>query len=172
MAEQCVGRPIILTLAMDDEAHACFDALRRVHFPPELNHIAAHLTLFHALPDEPEAVRDAVHAACEGREPFAILVEEVRSIGRGVVYRCRSEELAELRSEIAARFTDRLTRQDAMGFRPHVTVQNKVTPERAKETLAKLTRHFVPWEFTALGVELWHYVGGPWRPIGRVELTG
>ena len=46
--------PLILTLALDDLSFARFDALRREHFPPTLNRIPAHVTLFHHLPGEEE----------------------------------------------------------------------------------------------------------------------
>ena len=42
--------PLVLTLVLDAQSFAFFDGLRRRHFPPERNVIAAHLTLFHALP--------------------------------------------------------------------------------------------------------------------------
>ena len=164
------AEPIILTLAMDEDARAHFQALRDEHFPPALNRVPAHLTLFHALPDDEAEVRRVVEKACRAREPFDVRVTELRSLGRGVAYRCEATALDELRAEIAGAFADRLTRQDAQGFRGHVTVQNKVTGETAKRTLEALSRGFEPWSFTALGVDLWHYVGGPWRAIGRVEL--
>ena len=47
-------QPLIVTLTLDAPARERFDALRRRHFPPERNHLAAHLTLFHALPGELE----------------------------------------------------------------------------------------------------------------------
>jgi len=58
---------LILTLALDGEAFALFDRLRREHFPPERNVVPAHVTLFHALPGEERAaiasVLDLEHAA-------------------------------------------------------------------------------------------------------------
>src|SRR6476469_7699644 len=47
-------RPLIVTLLLDDAAQQRFDALRTAHFPAERNHLAAHVTLFHALPGEQE----------------------------------------------------------------------------------------------------------------------
>jgi hypothetical protein len=46
----------ILTLQLDPTAQAHFEALRQQHFPPALNHIPAHLTLFHQLPDSDETL--------------------------------------------------------------------------------------------------------------------
>ena len=156
--------PIILTLAMDEPARAHFQSLRDAHFPPTLNRVPAHLTLFHHLPGERAAeVDETVSALCAIRAPFDVEVTELRSIGRGVAYRCASEPLTELRAAIATAFEADLTRQDQQGWRPHVTVQNKVTPAEAKRTLAALSEGFEPWSFRALGLHLWDYMGGPWR---------
>ena len=42
----------VLTLALDDVSQHRFDIERRRHFPPALNRIPAHLTLFHTLPED------------------------------------------------------------------------------------------------------------------------
>jgi hypothetical protein len=47
-----VVEPLIVTLLLDPEAQERSDRLRSAHFPAERNHVAAHVTLFHALPDE------------------------------------------------------------------------------------------------------------------------
>ena len=156
--------PIIVTLAMEPSARTRFQSLRDAHFPPALNRVPAHLTLFHHLPGERANEVDATVAKlCAARTPFDVEVTEVRSIGRGVAYRCASEPLIELRAAIAAAFEADLTRQDRQGWRPHVTVQNKVTGDVAKRTLATLSEGFEPWSFRADGLALWDYMGGPWR---------
>ena len=156
--------PIIVVLRMEASVQSHFDALREAHFPPELNRVPAHMTLFHHLPGERAAEVDAVlRKECAAREPFAVKVTEPRSIGRGVVYRCASDELLALRAAIAERFGGDLTKQDSQGWRPHVTVQNKVTSQRAKSTLAALSEGFEPWSFPAEGLVAHDYMGGPWR---------
>jgi hypothetical protein len=57
--------PLIVTLLLDDAAQARFDRLRAAHFPSARNHLAAHVTLFHALPGE---LLTEVRDAC-GRRP-------------------------------------------------------------------------------------------------------
>ena len=42
--------PFILTLTLDPQAQARFDALRARHFPADRLFVGAHVTLFHALP--------------------------------------------------------------------------------------------------------------------------
>ena len=45
-----IPAPIIVTARFGRVDQAWFDALRQRHFPPERNHLAAHLTMFHHLP--------------------------------------------------------------------------------------------------------------------------
>ena len=157
--------PLILTVALDEASAARFDALRRAHFPPERNHLAAHVTLFHALPGEEEvAVVDDVEAAAR-RRAFPVEVSGVRSLGRGVAYVLRSASLEEVRGELARGWADLLSKQDRSGFRPHVTVQNKVEPATAKALLVELEATFEPWTCRAEGLSLWWYRGGPWEHL-------
>ena len=165
-------QPLIVTLALDEASQAAFDRLRAVHFPPDRNHLAAHVTLFHALPGEHEdAVRrdlaDVAH-----RPPYAVRVRGLRSLGRGVAYVLESGELTATRKELAARWSACLTPQDRSRHAPHVTVQNKVPPERARALLADLSQDFVPYDVTATGLALWRYLGGPWEPLGVQRFLG
>ena len=156
--------PLIVTLLLDEAAQERFDRLRAAHFPSARNHLAAHVTLFHALPGELLAeVRDALRTAAD-RPPFRVAVTGVRFLGRGVALDLAAAELTELRASVAAVFADRLTPQDRQWSRPHVTVQNKVEPAVARALHADLSAAFVAEEVTARGLGLWHYRGGPWDP--------
>ncbi len=155
--------PLILTLAFDPEGFARFDALRRAHFPPERNLIPAHLTLFHQLPGSRLAQIAAELEALAAETPImALRVAGLRFLGRGVAYRIECAALEALRRELARRWEPELTPQDKAGFRPHVTVQNKVDPRLAKALLAELEAGFVPWTLEGRGLLLWRYLGGPW----------
>jgi 2'-5' RNA ligase len=160
-------QPLILTLALDEESQRRFDALRAAHFPPERNHLAAHVTLFHALPgeNEDEVRRDVAQYARRGS--FDLRVAGLRSLGRGVAYVLESEELAAIRAGLAQRWQPWLSAQDRHKHSPHITVQNKVTPEQARALLADLEHHFTPFAVTAQGLALWRYLGGPWEPLAR-----
>jgi 2'-5' RNA ligase len=83
-----------------------------------------------------------------------------------------SPEVQCLRAEIAGRWSAHLTRQDAQGFRPHVTIQNKTAAATAKELFEKLSTSFMPFEVLATGLLLWRYRGGPWEAAGEYGLTG
>ena len=164
--------PLILTAALDAASQAVFDDLRRAHFPPSRNHLAAHVTLFHALPGDEEAriVQDVAAAAT--RPAPDVEVARVRSLGRGVAYDLRSPALEEVRAHLAGGWAGRLSRQDQAGFRPHVTVQNKVDPAVARALLADLQRDFEPWTCTAVGLSLWWYRGGPWEHLVTTPFCG
>ncbi len=161
--------PIILTLQLDEASAAFFQRQRDAYFPPALNRVPAHVTLFHKLPGEEErGVVEAVAGVCSGREPFPVSVTGLRALGRGTAYTLQSRELDTVRADLARSFRPWLTGQDRQGFRPHVTVQNKVSPTEAKETYAELLGAFEAFEAQAEGLQLWYYRGGPWSPAGAI----
>jgi 2'-5' RNA ligase len=159
--------PLIVTLLLDDAAQQRFDRLRAAHFPPERNHLAAHVTLFHALPGEQLAEVRRELASAAGRRSFDVAVTGVRFLGRGVALDLDAAELTGLRSALARSFDPWLTRQDRQWSRPHVTVQNKVEPAVARALHADLAAAHQPETVTARGLGLWRYLGGPWAPEAR-----
>jgi len=165
--------PLILTLRFDDASFGRLDGLRRAHFPPARNLIPAHLTLFHALPgEELAAVLEGLREACAGVPPMVLRVAGTRFLGRGVALSLEGEALVALRAGLARRWKGWLTAQDAQGFRPHVTVQNKVAGEEARALHEALSAGFEPWEARGEGLLLWHYRGGPWEPAAEVPFAG
>ncbi len=160
--------PIIVTALFGRRDQGWFDAQRGAHFPPERNVLSAHLTLFHHLP--PSAEGELKHRLSEltrgVRAPRA-RVGGLMSLGRGVAYRIESPELIAIRRDLAEAFTGMLTPQDAGGWRPHVTIQNKVQPNIAKLLMAALTRDFKPWDAEIAGLATWWYRGGPWEALSR-----
>lgn len=163
--------PLIVTLLLDEAAQERFDRLRAAHFPRARNQLAAHVTLFHALPGAHlQQVRDELSAAAD-RPPFGVAVTGVRFLGRGVALDLHAPELASLRSSLAAAFAPWLTRQDQQWSRPHVTVQNKVEPAVARALHAELSAAFVPETVTARGLGLWRYLGGPWAPEAELPFS-
>lgn len=158
--------PIIVTALLGREDFAWADALRRAHFPPERNFLRAHVTLFHHLPPSVEReLCDLLKNAARDTTPAARLASLV-SLGRGVAYRIDSPDLEVVRARIADRFAPLLMPQDRNGWRPHITVQNKVKPEAARTLLATLSADFIPRSLAIAGLAAWWYRGGPWEPIG------
>lgn len=164
--ERAEAPPLIVTLRLDAASSRLLDRLRREYFPPERNFLAAHVTLFHHLPhSESTGARAELAQVATGELPFAVTVEGVRPLGRGVACSLASADLQRVHAALARRFADWLTPQDRQPFRPHATVQNKVTPEAAHALLAELRSGFSPWSAQALGLELWAYRGGPWEAL-------
>ncbi|MDB5370881.1 MAG: hypothetical protein JWP20_2439 [Roseomonas sp.] len=165
--------PLILTLRLDPGAFTRLDRLRRVHFPAERNFLGAHLTLFHALPGamEEEIVANLTTLAA-GTPPLPLTFDGLRGLGRGVAFTVDSPPLVRLRGLLASAWHRVLDAQDRQGYRPHVTVQNKVEPAIARALQAELQEDFTPWQGTGEGLLLWRYAGGPWKPIGEFTFTG
>ena len=162
--------PLILTLKMDDPSQNMFDRLREEHFPKERNFIPAHLTLFHKLPGDREGeVSEALQTLCRQQEPFPLTATGLVFMGRGVGYKLESSTLPAVRKRIAEEWWTWLGSQDRQGFRPHVTVQNKVPPEEARALHLRLEKTFSPFRVWAEGLLLWRYLGGPWELVGPYE---
>jgi len=158
--------PIIVTALLGREDFAWADALRRAHFPPERNFLRAHVTLFHHLPPSVEReLCDLLNDEARGQPPVAHLAS-LMPLGGGVAYRIDSPDLQNVRARIADRFAPLLMPQDKAGWRPHVTVQNKVKAGVARSLLATLAADFVPRRLVIAGLAAWWYRGGPWEPIG------
>jgi hypothetical protein len=151
---------------LGDADFAWLDGLRQRHFPPERNYLRAHLTLFHHLP--PSAEAEIAGLLCDlTRAPAPkAQISGLINLGRGVAYRIESPELVDIRTMIAEHFAPLLTPQDKAGWRPHVTVQNKVDPARSRALLLKLEDGFAAQGVEIAGLALWHYLGGPWQSAG------
>jgi 2'-5' RNA ligase len=159
--------PIIVSALLDPDSFAWLDGLRRAHFPAERNQLDAHLTLFHALPPslEPEVRRRISNLTRAW--PLVAEATGFVSLGRGVAVRILSPQLGAVREELAEAFYGMLTPQDAADWRPHVTIQNKVSPVEARDLRALLSGSFRPRRVEIVGLAAWWYRGGPWEPLAR-----
>lgn len=156
--------PLILTARFDPRSAEMFQRLREQHFPPRLNIVPAHLTLFHQLPG---AERDVVEAdlspLCAAAAALRFAVTGVRFLGRGVALEVESVGLTALRRHLTQAWTRWLVPQDRQPFKPHVTVQNKVDPAAGRAAHQRLQAQWQPIDGTIVGMDLWHYRGGPWE---------
>lgn len=164
--------PLVLTVGLPAPVQSRFDAERAALFPAGRTVVGAHLTLFHALPGEHAAdlVDDLVAASATAAPE--LLIDGLMSLGGGVAYRVDSPALAVLHRRLQKQWHGLLTRQDEQRLRAHITVQNKVDPATARQTLARLEAGFEPLRIEATGLELWEYQGGPWRARARFPFTG
>ncbi|MEP9402318.1 2'-5' RNA ligase family protein [Sphingomonas sp. VNH70] len=160
--------PIIVTALFAREDQAWFDAQRRAYFPPERNVLAAHCTMFHHIAPELGAeLKQRLTAATRGQAAPHARIGGLVNLGRGVAYRIESPGLEAIRAELADAFSTMLVPQDRAGWRPHVTVQNKVEPAEAKALLARLSAGFLPRPVRIAGLASWWYRGGPWEALSR-----
>jgi 2'-5' RNA ligase len=165
-ADATNGDPLILTALLEDHAQRRLDALRRAHYPPDRNRVPAHLTLFHKLPaDWLGRVDEHLEERCWTLDPLAGRAMGLRFTGHGVVIDIDAPALVRLRAELGMAWRSVLSPQDRQRFVPHVTIQNKVTPARARRTLQGLETVFEPFACGIEGLSLWRYRGGPWEPV-------
>ena len=164
--------PIIVAATLGAADFAWLDGLRRRHFPPERNQLSAHLTLFHHLP--PSAAGELERRLKEvAAEPApAATIDRLMLLGRGVAFGVSSPGLEAIRADLADAFAGMLTPQDRAGWRPHVTIQNKVDTADAKALHAALLPAFAPRPLAVRGLASFYYRGGPWEPIGDYRFRG
>ena len=163
---------LVVTADFIADDFAWLEGLRRAHYPFERNMVPVHLTMFHALP--PSAEEEAkhqlsVHAAA--RPPRASIAG-LMDLGGGVAFRVVSDELDEIRESIADHFHGLLGAQDARGWRPHITIQNKVPSKQARSLVAEMERNFRPRALGISGLSLHRYLGGPWEKVAGYSFRG
>lgn len=163
---------LIVTAELGAEDLVWLDALRKRHFPPERNHLPAHLTMFHALPPSAEReIRGRLAALATEAPPRAALAG-LMNLGGGVAFRIVSDDLDRMRATIARDLHGLLSAQDAAGWRPHVTIQNKVAPKISRGLLTELEAGFRPRALAISGLGLHRYLGGPWERLAVYPFRG
>lgn len=164
-----IAAPLLITAELPPDVQAWADALRRAHYPPERNRLAAHVTLFHALPPSVEGeVRALLGDLAQRPAPDA----EMMDLGKGTAFLVLSPAMLGLHEEIAERMHGVLSQQDAHRPKLHITVQNKVEKPAAKALQAELAEAFQPrsFRFHALGLYAWE--DGLWRAIRTYPFRG
>ena len=164
--------PLIVTAQFAKDDHAWLEGLRRAHYPFDQNRVPVHLTMFQGLP--PSAVDELQHqlAFHSAAAPPRASIEGLMNLGNGVAYRVVSEELEAIRESIADHFHGMLCGPDAAGWRPHITIQNKVPAKQAKALLDELQRDFRSRPVGISGLLLHRYRGGPWETLATYKFRG
>ncbi|MXO64882.1 2'-5' RNA ligase family protein [Altericroceibacterium endophyticum] len=159
-----MSAPFIVTAELPKDLASWATGLRREHFPPERNHLSAHVTLFHALPPSVEGeLRDCFADIVAQCPPPAAVLEGIMSLGQGTALRITSPDMEEIRAEIAERFHGLLTPQDQAVPRLHVTIQNKVSAKEAKALQQSLEPLISKQNFRFRAIGLHIYRDGPWE---------
>lgn len=172
-----MARPFILTAVLPPDIHAWAEGLRRAHYPPERNHLHAHVTLFHSFaPSLLGELADFMPRIAAEFAPPRARISGIMDLGTGTAIALAAPELLALRAMIADHFHGSLTDQDLYEPRPHITIQNKVTKREARALQARLALEVEirgdagPFAFPAL--ELHQYRDGPWELTKRSAFRG
>jgi hypothetical protein len=167
-----VSRALIVTAELGAEDFAWLNALRRRYYPPERNQVPAHLALFHAVaPSAEQELRGRLADLAAGPAPAA-RIAGIMDLGGGVALRIVSDDLDALRDALARDLHGLLGAKDAGGWRPHVTIQNKVAPKVARDFVRSLEQDFRPRPLRISGLGLHRYLGGPWETLGVYSFRG
>lgn len=163
---------LIVTAELAPPDFAWLDKLRKAHFPAERNHLSAHLTMFHALPPSVEGEVRSTLARLATEPPPRASIEGLMNLGGGVAFRIASQDLDRIRAELAQDFHGLLTAQDSGGWRPHVTIQNKVPLKDARALLERLESDFRPRPLAISGLGFHRYLDGPWEKLAIYPFRG
>lgn len=168
--------PFIVTGELPADILAWADDLRRAHYPPDRNKLAAHVTLFHAMaPSLREELRGVLGRFAAEFAPPRARIDGLMDLGTGTALLVRCPALLALREAIADHFHGALTAQDLHEPRLHITIQNKVDRPGARALQAELGASLIPrdFAFTGLGLHLYresHWDGlGTWRFRGKAD---
>jgi hypothetical protein len=160
--------PFIVTAALPESIFTWANALRRAHFPPERNHLHAHVTLFHSFaPTLFDELRSFLPRIAGEFAPPRGRVTGLMNLGKGTAIALHSPQLLEIRAQIADHFRGSLTAQDLHEPRLHITIQNKVSKDEARALQAELTGAIELRDFVFPALELHIYRGGPWEFVKR-----
>lgn len=171
MAERAA--PFIVTAELPGDVFAWADALRRAHFPPERNHLAAHVTLFHAFAPSLRGELRGVLAALAGEfVPPPARITGLMDLGRGTALAIDSPGMRAIRLRIADHFHGTLTAQDSHPPRLHITIQNKVDAAAARDLQARLAPRIARRDFAFAGLGLHLYCDPHWAVQGRWPFRG
>ena len=172
MAVAVTARPLIVTAELTPADQAWLDGLRRAHYPAERNRLPAHLTMFHALPPSAESEVRTRLAELARQPPPKAMIAGLMDLGGGVAFRVVSADLDRIRDSLAHDLHGLLGATDSGGWRPHVTIQNKVRNATARELLARLDESFAPRPLAIGGLGLHRYCGGPWEKVAVCPFRG
>ena len=163
---------MIITAEIAPQDYAWLEQLRRTYYPAERNRVPVHLTMFRALPPSAEGeVRSRLARITTEGSPRAS-IQGLMDLGGGVAFRIASPDLDRIRNGLAEDLRGLLSAQDAGGWRPHITIQNKVPPREARALLAKLERDFRPRPLAISGIGLHRYLDGPWERLAAWPFRG
>lgn len=156
---------LIVTAEIAQGDFSWLEGLRRAHYPADRNQVPVHLTIFHALPPSAETELRTRLGRIVRRSAPKVMIAGLMDLGGGVAFRIVSTELDAIREELADGLHGLLGAQDGSGWRPHITIQNKVAPKVARALKEVLERKFETRPLAIRGLAMHRYADGPWDPV-------
>jgi hypothetical protein len=166
-------QPFVLCLTLDARTTSSFTSLRTKYFPKHRNHLPSHLTFFHALPASHLSEYKAdLSDLCSRTQAFPIQTGPPFRMNRGVGVEISTVHAAadggggetttsveDLHARLGKRWREarkvEMTAQDKQSLkRPHITIQNKVEEEEAKESYEAIKKGWKNRKGDAVGFEL------------------
>lgn len=147
----------VLTLLTDPAHNNSMNSLRKTYFPPHLNKIPAHITLFHALPGSKleSEILPGIKYMASRTPPYRVRATNPFRLSRGVGIKVeddidhandskRGRNMTRIiHAELRKKWGEWLSEQDSTPPRFHYTVMNKVNDEQVVEqALAQLNESF------------------------------
>lgn len=165
--------PFIVTAELPPDVFAWADSLRRAHYPAHRNKLEAHVTLFHSFaPSLREELRGVLASIAGEYAPPKARLDGLMRLGGGTALAIQSPAMLAIRERMAEHFHGALTAQDSHPPRLHITIQNKVSREEARQLQSELADTLQPREFAFRGLGLHLYRETYWEALGRWPFRG
>ncbi len=155
-----MANTLIITLKLEEAAQSFFEEKRSFYFPRHCNYVPAHCTFFHGAPNQPEFIESLKKFA--GQPEMVIETTGVLPFANGIAYSLSNSYLEEAHAQLQEKFSNHLSGKDKKIWKPHITVQNKVTAFKAESSFKKLAENFVPFNFKAEGFNGYVYAKQKW----------
>lgn len=164
----------VLALRIDQAAEQFFTSLRQSYFPKHLNYLNAHVTSFHALSPLDQTVKEIEALPDWPNKAMTIGISDpfLFKSEKGVAINLKSHAARQLHQSLLEAFRKnrdiKLTEQDDQRLKGlHITVCNKVNPERGREVFEIIKKDWDKRELqktTCRGLTLYEYLpGGSWK---------
>lgn len=163
---------LIVLAGLGGADFAWADGLRRAYYPAERNRVPAHLTLVHSLPPSVEMELGGLLKRLSAGPPPSAATAGLVALDEGTAIAIRSDELDRLRDHIIDHFAGSLGYMDRAGWRPHITIQNKVGSKETRHLREQLSRDWRDRPVHIASLELVRYRDGPWEPVRRYPFRG
>lgn len=170
----------VLTLLTDPSHQKRMTSLRAKYFPPKLNKLGAHLTLFHALPESKleSTIIPTIKRVVSSRQPFGVNAAKPFRMKKGIAISVPAHQGGAQAQEVHQALLSAwegegwLSEQDSGGMRAHYTIMNKVDDEEeVARAMEEVAGNWKGDRGTVEGLGLWRYEKGYWKWVEGFEFA-